>query len=1294
LSIDHAIDSFPIQQGQPDLLKKYVKLFAPELEIVMVNPDSADATTVTPGDPPNVRLRRTEGRNYLFLGYKHEAEHRSNLPAVKLVARVDIEQVAAAYLASRRDFDALVLVDGSGATIAQRSWSGLEVTSVQKLRDRGQGIPSGSHPEATGVFDRLRGTTNLAVVTIGASDFMLYVQPVQLSMMHEAPQGANPGPEEWTLCGLVRLDKFRAASAKIPTTYWLCFGALLALVCFVIPLLKLRVLSPRERIRRVDGASVAAAVFMMMALATFTALDLYVFGAVVPRALDDQLQQVAASISRHVARETKAVDAQMTQFEDPALWRDRLNYGKETDGKEAFRSLDEIRAKLSADEGAKIELNPQGSKGRSQCLPAWSCREGVLRQLADIPYPFFKLMVWNDDAGWQRIKWSTAPFVTPFINVGAVKLPYFDALKLARRFSATDDTVPTSGVSVIPSPNTGEKLTIFWKALDPPAVGLNDPPKRDLIGRTMATAPVSLTSPVLPKGIQFAVVDPRGLVLFHLDPARSLAENFFRESEENPTLKSLVASRESGMLSGPYLGRAHRFYVTPLEVAPFGSQNSGQGSRAAARWSLIVFQDAAIPETVNLETINLAGSMFTVYALALAAAWALLTGLWPGRFAKWLWPDRAKGPQYRRAAAVSAASGLACVGALPFVAPAALLAVAIVLIAGALGAVALIVGAKGRSSGGTPTWLADFFLARASLLFVLAAVPAILCFHVAYAFEIDLLAKRGQLHLATELAAREDRIRAQAQKVTICTASDSGSQTCAKVGQIVEHRTKATLWDVHVPAVREAPGQAGDSAFASTPLRAFLKRAYRPYNDIAADHLIASDSRAVDGLERWRLSVDDAGEETFTKADTPTGWRMSPALVPRPHVNGIGWLAIALLAVAYALGRYLLKPLFVLELEAPACPIAATGSDEETNRLVIGPSGLRTTMQFQGHPRVRIFDVRSLSFADEPTGVALAASSPHVRISSAADCGDAAEEQDADWIRSFHLAASHPSTIVGVAHLEHRLDDQTFRDKMLGCLEFAVYRQHAAVWIASSRDPLEAQESGRPAADRSRWVRLLESFRRETIGLEIEGPRAVALEQSLMRRTGLSSTVRSLIVSECAVAPELLAMGERLADRLPMDGPVSRDAVLADIGGAAQHFYEALWAGCATDERVQLRQLAEEGLVNPNNSSAIARLLSAGLVRRDRTFSIMNETFRRFVLRAASPQVISSWEREGVRLPWGTIATTGLTVAFGLAGLLLLTQEQMVDAWIGYVPALAPAMPTVWKVLATVQKGGKLDGAG
>ena len=61
-------------------------------------------------------------------------------------------------------------------------------------------------------------------------------------------------------------------------------------------MLKLRVLSPRERLTRVDSVSIAAAIFMMMALATFTVQDLRVFGTIVPAAVDDQLQRVAASM--------------------------------------------------------------------------------------------------------------------------------------------------------------------------------------------------------------------------------------------------------------------------------------------------------------------------------------------------------------------------------------------------------------------------------------------------------------------------------------------------------------------------------------------------------------------------------------------------------------------------------------------------------------------------------------------------------------------------------------------------------------------------------------------------------------------------------------------------------------------------------------------------------------------------------------------------------------------------------------------------------------------------------------
>ena len=157
---------------------------------------------------------------------------------------------------SNNALDAMVLADRNGATIAQRSSSGLALTSIEKLRDHEQSAPSGTHADTPSIIDRTRGTTNLAVVTIGAADYMLYVQPVQLSMMHEGKDHAQT-PEEWTLCGLVRLDRFRASSSTIPTTYWLFSGAVLALICLAIPLLKLRVLSARERLRRIDGVLVS-----------------------------------------------------------------------------------------------------------------------------------------------------------------------------------------------------------------------------------------------------------------------------------------------------------------------------------------------------------------------------------------------------------------------------------------------------------------------------------------------------------------------------------------------------------------------------------------------------------------------------------------------------------------------------------------------------------------------------------------------------------------------------------------------------------------------------------------------------------------------------------------------------------------------------------------------------------------------------------------------------------------------------------------------------------------------------
>ena len=1281
LAIDHAIDSFPIQNGNSHLLQRYVKLFSPELEIVTFDPKSDAWKSVPPADPPNVQIERDEGRNYLYLGYLHEAEHRKGQSPVKLIARGDIDQVAAPLL-TRSDFDALLLVDDDGATIAQQSSSGLELTNVQKLRNRAQDAASTAAPT---VFTRMRGTTNMAIVTIGAADYMLYTQPVQLSLMHQDTNGVRAA-EEWTLCGLVRLNRFRAASSTIPTTYWLWCGAALALISFAIPLLKLRILSPRERLRRIDGVSVAAASFMMMALAAFIVLDLRVFGTIVPAAIDNELRAVAASISTNVRLEADAIARQMTAFEDEELWRGPLGYEREP-----YHSLTELRVHLEQGKGANITFDSDAGR-RSQCNPSWSCRSGVLPQLGEIDYPFFKLMTWEDDAGWQRVKWSTSPVVTPFISVADAKSSYFDELARARRLSSSQsrdpDDVPTSGVSVIMSPNTGEKLTLFWRALEPLGdVPLSKP--SDLMGESLATTPISLTAPVLPHNVQFTVLDRKGRVLFHSDSARSLAENFFQESEDSPKLRSLVAGHDGGATSARYLGRPRRFYVMPLDMTTPGDPSPvGHPRSSPPEWSLVVFQDAAVAETANIQTINLALSMFAMYALALGVIWALLGALWPSALMKWLWPDPHKGLQYRSAAIVGAALGLICFLVARFSwAPAMLLSAGAVLIVVAMATMFLIVRAVPRSSRTSARWPTDYFLARASVLFLLAAVPAALCFHVAYDFHSDLVVKRAQSRLASDLDDRARRIGAEVQGVAICSASDPGLQPCAKVGPVVERRTMKTLWDVDIPVSDQQEAAAIGEGVPSTIVRSFLKHAYRPYNDTAADLLMTSPFPPGQGLEKWRPTLGPDGRPAaFTTADDVPDSRFAPAIAPPWQVDGVFWLvAVALMGAAYALARCLLKPLFALDMNPRPTLTASPEMADDASLLVIGPPGSRRTVRFRRNPCVRIFDVRSLTFVDDP--MAAAPSSP-VPVSSAADQGPTIEEQRANWAESIYDATSQP-IIVALDHLEYRFNDENFRGQLLECLELAVYGRDATIWCGSVRDPIELlEEMDPPALDRGRWARLFETFRHEHLGLAVDRQRADAFELLLARRRGrLAPDVRSLIVSECEVAPELLEIGENLACRLPLDVPMNRDDVLAEISRAAVHFYEALWDGCAIDQRVALHQLAEEGLVNPNNPGAVSRLLSAGLVRRDPTFRIMNETFRRFVTGAASPQAISAWEREGVLVPWGTIATTGVTVAFGLAGLLLLTQEQLVDAWIRYVPTLAPSIPTVWRVLASAQKG-------
>ena len=81
----------------------------------------------------------------------------------------------------------------------------------------------------------------------------------------------------------------------------------------------------------------------------------------------------------------------------------------------------------------------------------------------------------------------------------------------------------------------------------------------------------------------------------------------------------------------------------------------------------------------------------------------------------------------------------------------------------------------------------------------------------------------------------------------------------------------------------------------------------------------------------------------------------------------------------------------------------------------------------------------------------------------------------------------------------------------------------------------------------------------------------------------------------------------------------------------------------------------------------------------------MNDSFKDFILHAANPGQVAVWERQGLAIPWGTIEFAMLTVVVTLAGLLIVTQEQLLSAWIGFIPAFLPAAQKLVKAVAALR---------
>lgn len=550
-------------------------------------------------------------------------------------------------------FDRVFIADSAtGDVVFEYGLDSVTIVNLYDLIDGQSSSPGAKNGENTSTANKKglqdsrgrpeRGSSGMTHVRIAEADYQLFIQPIQLTRPKEVSDAALG--YRLTVGGLVRSDHITAKTFSFSYTLLLLFILLVLMTTFSGPLIKLKLIGPKDRVRPADVVLAACSAFFGTALLILSVLDGYTYLSI-DSELDEQLETLARNVDRNLRRELSLAVEQLNV----------LNSRRNTE------------SQLSPDECPE-------SLGRQPHSFRYKIFGGGMLDPLNSPYPYFNGATWAaaplpggaqaDQTGEQRIKFTTKQLPTAFLNVKARRFftdavdgkfwtlsvlpdpemfpvnPLFPVDKLSSYVSdrALGVIVPQQvslSVEGLTSRTSGENVAV-----------ISVPPDREYVP-ALDTRLLSLYHPALPTGFSFCIIDDKtGSVLFHTDIAKNLDEDFFEECDQDKFLRAAVQARDSAFVSLHYLGGSHRAFVTPIKDLP---------------WSLVVLRDKRILRTVNLEMMTLSAIAFTSYTVLLGAALFLFFLMRSKPRFSIVWPNEKWLACYRQIVAANAVLFVVCV---------------------------------------------------------------------------------------------------------------------------------------------------------------------------------------------------------------------------------------------------------------------------------------------------------------------------------------------------------------------------------------------------------------------------------------------------------------------------------------------------------------------------------------------------------------------------------------------------------------------------------------------------------
>jgi hypothetical protein len=176
-----------------------------------------------------------------------------------------------------------------------------------------------------------------------------------------------------------------------------------------------------------------------------------------------------------------------------------------------------------------------------------------------------------------------------------------------------------------------------------------------------------------------------------------------------------------------------------------------------------------------------------------------------------------------------------------------------------------------------------------------------------------------------------------------------------------------------------------------------------------------------------------------------------------------------------------------------------------------------------------------------------------------------------------------------------------------------------------------------------------------------------------------------IIVDECVQTRRLQQIGvEVAAETHPQS--YTKEEIVSRVALLARSYYQSVWDGCSVDEKLVLVRLAEDGFVNAKNFDHLVDLLEKGLLRRDPSLRLMNNSFGLFILRSVTRADVQEWEEQGGISAWNILKWLLPVPLLLIGGFLFLTQGESFSNVTALVVAVGSVGPILVNLYGTFER--------